>query len=465
MERFLLHRFPFGGRYLLGAAATRPACDTCSHEKWKVKCVNGGNEIEKSYKNKFKWKGFFFSFSSAPIRPTHRLLSEARFARKFIVRWSRRRAVSPYSPSLYESSSAFRLLVGTIRCGKRGEPLTRSRSVGCEFWWIIELRLRWGRMKLTLGSEPRSSASSISTSGTFSTWALIVNAIDFRRLRLFINSGSTISMVVELIALPLWANDDFRSDSHRSSGWLVLRTWHDVLVLGSRLVSKFICDLRALAMCDGANEAVDVFRLGARDPKRHLIRLRNPLRSWFCWCVSRRFSKSIAGTRTPFSSTICGCELKQMERRIGMPICSVLGHEARGITGGRTDNNSNGSVPEMLGRLDFVRSPKSPSMIISGCVVKRFLIKLWNFQTKLPWCAVSWRLAMRTSTTNGSRAFSPISQFPHRASPSPCDRLDSAPRRDTATLDGRRLRSASYYTRALIPGCESPDPPGRLFTQ
>lgn len=29
------------------------------------------------------------------------------------------------------STSAFKLLVGAIRCGNRGEPLTRSRSVGC----------------------------------------------------------------------------------------------------------------------------------------------------------------------------------------------------------------------------------------------------------------------------------------------------------------------------------------------
>lgn len=29
------------------------------------------------------------------------------------------------------SASAFKLLVGAIRCGKRGEPLTRSRNVGC----------------------------------------------------------------------------------------------------------------------------------------------------------------------------------------------------------------------------------------------------------------------------------------------------------------------------------------------
>lgn len=401
MERFLLHRFPLGGRNLLGAAAaTRPAC-THTREKWKVKCVNEGNEIEKSYKNKFKWK-----YARRPTRLTPTFQEHVSHGNLLCDVPSRSRSLLP---SLYESSSALRLLVGTIRCGKRGEPLTRSRSVGCEFWWIIELRLRVGRMKLTLGSEPRSSASSISTSGTFSTWALIVKAIDFRRLRLFINSGSTISMV-ELMALPLCANDDLRSDSDGSSGF-VLRTWHEVLVLGSRFVSRFMWHFRAFAMCDGASEAVEVFRLGARDPKRPLIRFRNPLRSWFCWCVSRKFSRSIAGTRAPFSSTICGCELKQIERRIGMLMCSALGQEARGITGGRTDSRSNGSVPEMLGRLDFVvRSPKSPSMTISGCWTARFQINSFSLFTGRcsPWCAVSSRPVTTTSTTSGFRAFSPI---------------------------------------------------------
>jgi hypothetical protein len=87
----------------------------------------------------------------------------------------------------------------------------------------------------------------------------------------------------------------------------------------------------------------------------------------FCWCVSRRLSKSIAGTCVPFLSIICGCELKQIERLIGIVICSELGHEARGITGGKTDNSRRGSVPDMLGRFDFVFSPNSPSMMISGC--------------------------------------------------------------------------------------------------
>lgn len=250
-----------------------------------------------------------------------------------------------------------------MRCGKRGEPLTRSLSVGWEFWWIIELRLRFGRMKLTRGSDPHSSASSISTSGTFSTCALIVNAIDFRRFRLLINSGSTIS-IEELIALPLWANDDLRSDS--GSNGFMFSTWQDVLVFGKSPVNKFMCDFNAFAMCDGANEAVEVFRLGAREPKRHLIRFKKPLRSWFCWWVSRRFSKSMAGTREPFWST-CGWELKQIERLIGIVMCSALGHEARGITGGRTDNSRRGNVPDILGRLDFGLSPKSPSMMISGC--------------------------------------------------------------------------------------------------
>lgn len=253
-----------------------------------------------------------------------------------------------------------------MRCGKRGEPFTRSRNVGCEFWWMIELRRRLGRMKLTLGSDPRSSASSISKSGTFSTCALIVKAIDFLLFRLFISSGSTIS-IDELMAFPLCANDDFRRNESGSSGF-EFRTWHDELVFGRRPVSKFICDFKAFAIWDGANEAVEVFRLGARDPKRHLILFSSPLRSWFCWCVSLKFSKSIAGTRAPFSSTIWGWELKQMERLIGIVMCSLLGQDARGISGGRTDKSKRGRVPDMLGLFDFVGfSPKSPSMIISGC--------------------------------------------------------------------------------------------------
>lgn len=136
-------------------------------------------------------------------------------------------------------------------------------------------------------------------------------------------------------------------------------------------------------MCDGASEAVEVFRLDTRDPpKRPLIRVKNPLRSLFRWWVSRKLSKSIAGTRTPFSSTICGWELKQIERLIGIVICSALGHEARGITGGRTDSNRRGSVPEILGRFDFGLSAKSPSMIISGCKRGFFKIEPWNFNER-----------------------------------------------------------------------------------
>lgn len=282
----------------------------------------------------------------------------------------RRKEFIAASP-LYESSRAFRLLVGTILCGKRGDPLTRSRSVGCEFWWIIELRLRFGRMKLTLGSVPSSSASSISTSGTFSTCALIVNAIDFLRFRLLINSGATIS-IEELMAFPLCANDDFRSDSGSSE--LMLSTWHEVLVLGKSPVSIFMWHLRAFAIWDGASEAVDVLRLGAREPpKSPRILVKRPLRSWFCWCVNRKFSKSMAGTLEPLSST-CGCELKHIERLMFM--CSELGHDARGITGGRTESSRRGRVPDTLGRHDFGFSPKSPSMIISGC--RRHKIR--NFQ-------------------------------------------------------------------------------------
>jgi hypothetical protein len=55
-----------------------------------------------------------------------------------------------------------------------------------------------------------------------------------------------------------------------------------------------------------------------------------------------------------------------MERRMGIVMCSVLGQEARGITGGRTDSSNKGRVPEMLGLFDFVFSPKSPSITISG---------------------------------------------------------------------------------------------------
>lgn len=82
---------------------------------------------------------------------------------------------------------------------------------------------------------------------------------------------------MELIALPLCANDDFRRLS--GSRLFVLRTWHEVDVLGKRFVNILICDLSALAMCDGASEAVEVFLLGARDPNRPLIRFKNPLRS------------------------------------------------------------------------------------------------------------------------------------------------------------------------------------------
>lgn len=48
-------------------------------------------------------------------------------------------------------------------------------------------------------------------------------------------------------------------------------------------------------------------------------------------------------------------------------MCSLLGQEARGITGGSTDKRSSGRVPDILGLFDFGLSPKSLSMIISGC--------------------------------------------------------------------------------------------------
>lgn len=187
------------------------------------------------------------------------------------------------------------------------------------------------------------------------------------------------------MAFPLWANDDFLRNESGSSGF-ELRTWHDELVFGKRPVNILICDFKAFAMWEGANEAVEVFRLGARDPKRHLILLNSPLRSWFCWCVSLKFNKSIAGTRAPFSSTICGWELKQMERLIGIVICSLFGHEARGMSGGRTDKRRRGRVPDMLGLFDFVGfSPKSPSMIISGCKrkISSCTCSFWNWVIKI----------------------------------------------------------------------------------
>lgn len=323
-------------------------------QNWKVE---ERNKIEKSYKINFEGISSLFTSTFDGIFIVHDALP------------------------INESSKAFRLLVGTIRCGKRGEPLTRSRSVGWEFWWIMELRLRLGKMKFTLGSGSCSSVSSISTSGTFSMFALIVKAIDFRRFRLFISSGSTIS-IEELMALPLWANDAFRSDSG-SSGFM-LSTWQDELVFELYSpVNKFMWDFRAFAIWDGANDAVDVFRLGARDPNRPFIRFKNPLLSLFCWCVNRRFNKSIAGTREPFSSTICGWELKHTDRRIGIVMCSVLGHEARGMTGGRTDKSKRGRVPEILGLADFGLSPILPSMTISGCKHAPLNIRKWNFQGEI----------------------------------------------------------------------------------
>lgn len=334
-----------------------------------------------------------------------------------------------------ESSNAFRLLVGTIRCGKRGEPLTRSLSVGWEFWWIIELRLRFGKTKLTLGSDSRSSASSISTSGTFSTWALIVKAIDFRRFRLFISSGSTIS-IDELIAFPLCANKVFRRESG-SSGF-VLSTWHDELVFGSSPVNKFMCDFKAFAMWDGANEAVEVFRLGARDPNRPFIRVKSPLLSLFCWCVNLKFSKSIAGTREPFSSTICGCELKHIDRLIGIVMCSLLGHEARGITGGRTDKSRSGRVPEILGLADLGLSPTLLSMTISGCKHAPLNFGNETFRKNLPWFAVSSRLERMMSTMNGFRASALVWRFQRRGLPFLCDTRDSVLQHDTAIPFGHQ---------------------------
>jgi hypothetical protein len=151
-------------------------------------------------------------------------------------------------------------------------------------------------------------------------------------------------------------------------------------VLGNKFVSKLMCDFNAFAMCEGASEAVEVFLLRARElaPKRPLIRLKIPTFSLhaFCPCVKRRFSRSMAGIWLPFvsSSRICGCELKQTERRMGFSMCSVLGQEARGMTGGKTDNNNSGKVPLMLGRgvLPPLTSTDDSSMTISGCVHVKF---------------------------------------------------------------------------------------------
>lgn len=56
-------------------------------------------------------------------------------------------------------------------------------------------------------------------------------------------------------------------------------------------------------------------------------------------------------------------------------MCSVFGQLARGITGGSTESNKSGNVPEILGRLDFGLSTSSLSITISG-YIKDIQLKL-----------------------------------------------------------------------------------------
>jgi hypothetical protein len=80
---------------------------------------------------------------------------------------------------------------------------------------------------------------------------------------------------------------------------------------------------------------------------------------------------------------------------MGICICSVFGHDALGITGGKTDNNSNGNVPEILGLGVFpvLISADDSSITISGWMFReikfvyknRFMFYLkgsrrWNFK-------------------------------------------------------------------------------------
>jgi hypothetical protein len=50
---------------------------------------------------------------------------------------------------------------------------------------------------------------------------------------------------------------------------------------------------------------------------------------------------------------------------MGDDICSALGHDARGMTGGRTERRRSGSVPVTLGRGVLICGEGS-LMIISG---------------------------------------------------------------------------------------------------
>lgn len=47
---------------------------------------------------------------------------------------------------------------------------------------------------------------------------------------------------------------------------------------------------------------------------------------------------------------MCGCDENVTDLRIGICICCAEGQLALGMTGGKTDNKSNGNPPVMLKR-------------------------------------------------------------------------------------------------------------------
>lgn len=108
-----------------------------------------------------------------------------------------------------------------------------------------------------------------------------------------------------------------------------------------------------------------------------MIRSINPFRASAvaCWCVNRKCNKSMAGKRaTHDSSSSCGCELNVTDFRIAFTPTSADGQLARGITGGSTDNSSNGNPPPMLGVrccFDVVDFSFSSFTTANSCLMSR----------------------------------------------------------------------------------------------
>lgn len=147
------------------------------------------------------------------------------------------------------STKAFKLLVGMIRCGNLGEPLTRSRSdiVGGQ---SDGLRLS-GNWKLTRGTSPSHPGSSSTSPPPNRDWAAFsINAVEILRCLWRTKSDGSTMSTVELIAVPLFAID-IRRRPQPPPTLVVFSALHEAVPLppeGTSPDNSPMCAFRAVAI-------------------------------------------------------------------------------------------------------------------------------------------------------------------------------------------------------------------------